>query len=120
MTKRLNRIESLVVGFVFQMNKDASYQRREKAAAVRNIFLRGTEQMFAAYFPHLTEHNTTRLLERSGLRLMQGWTSQVLVSAPMGFCFCKIQYMYLFGTVDHNCCFVEGIARDVNPICFIV
>lgn len=65
MTKRLNRIESLVVGFVFQMNKDASYQRREKAAAVRNIFLRGTEQMFAAYFPHLTEHNTTRLLERS-------------------------------------------------------
>lgn len=52
-------------GFCFPDEQGRVISEARKSSSCENIFLRGTEQMFAAYFPHLTEHNTTRLLERS-------------------------------------------------------
>ncbi|XP_056157131.1 uncharacterized protein LOC130131474 isoform X2 [Lampris incognitus] len=45
----------------YKINKDTPYQRRENSAAVRKALKEDpshveTEQMFAAYFPHVTEH----------------------------------------------------------------
>ena len=67
--ERLNRIERLMWVLCLQIYDDTPYLRRETSAAVRkaisgDLSTVQTEQMFAAYFPLVTEHKHHPLVEK--------------------------------------------------------
>ncbi|XP_062287897.1 uncharacterized protein si:dkey-31c13.1 isoform X1 [Scomber scombrus] len=62
----------------YKIYEDTPYQRREKSSAVRKM-LRGdpshvkTEQLFTAYFPHVTEHKNHPIV---GKDLVESWRQE--------------------------------------------